>query len=82
MADDPAPARDVNAASDEFRGIAEVAGKELKEVLQKDFESAARYQGFADFDIEPYHTILEDVMEIFETQVDSTNAARLQGCVA
>lgn len=82
MADGLAPARHVDAAPDEFRAIAEAAGKELKEVLQKDFESAAKYQGFADFDIKPYQTILKDVMEIFETQVDSTNAAHLEGCVA
>lgn len=76
MADGPAPARAMTAASDEFREIAEAAGKELKEVLQKDFGSAAKYQGFADFDIKPYETILKDVMEVFETQVDTTNATR------
>jgi len=75
MADSPAPAQDVDAASEGFRGIAEAAGKELKEVLQRDFESAAKYQGFADFDIEPYQTILKDVMNDFEKQVGFTNAA-------
>jgi hypothetical protein len=82
MADSPAPTRDVDAASEGFRGIAKAAGKELKEVLQRDFESAAKYQGFADFDIEPYQKILKDVMKDFETQVGFTNAAHSQGYVA
>jgi hypothetical protein len=78
MVDSPAPARDVDAASEGFRATAEAAGKELKEVLQRDFESAAKYQGFADFNIEPYQTILKDVMEVFETQVGFTIAAHSQ----
>ena len=79
MADGLTPARDANAAFDEFRAIAEAAGTELKEVLQKDFESAAKYQGFADFDIKLYQGILKDVMEIFETQVHPSGIVNWQG---
>ncbi|KAM0714565.1 hypothetical protein Q7P37_009861 [Cladosporium fusiforme] len=65
MADDPAPARDSIATSEDFRRIARAAGIELKQILQNDWQRATRYVGFLEFELKPYEDILKKVMDRF-----------------
>jgi hypothetical protein len=67
MADASAPARSTTITPEQFRDIAESAGKELEGRLQEDQDSGKRTLGVVSF--EKYEGVLKEVMTAFEKEV-------------
>jgi hypothetical protein len=69
MADASAPARSTTITPEQFRDIAESAGKELEGRLQEDQDSGKRTLGVVSFEIKKYEGVLKEVMTAFEKEV-------------
>lgn len=80
MTDGSAPAQDITTRSDDFRRVAESAGVELKDALQRGLVPSISNPAYLFFDIKSFDietpdgrsNLLKKLMDDFEKEVDST----------